>query len=120
MSTYNKKIGHWGEKLAAKHLAKQNYVIIERGWKKREGEIDIIAYDSKTGHLVFIEVKTRTTNSFGPVEESISQLKRKRLEAIISRYIAEIEYRGDYRLDVILIKKGCKIAINHLENVRLT
>lgn len=65
-----KSVGQIGEDLAAKYLSKAGYKIIERNYRIRGGEIDIIALDGNT--LVYIEVKTRTSHTFGLPEESVT------------------------------------------------
>src|SRR3989338_8163948 len=67
-----------GEKLAAEYLEKQGYKIIERNFRTGWGEIDIIALDDKT--LVFVEVKTKTSNKFGTPFEAMTPFKIKALE----------------------------------------
>lgn len=71
-------IGKQGEDLACDYLKKQGYKIIERNFRIRGGEIDIVAIDDNT--LVYIEVKTRTSHQFGLPEESITFYKLKFLE----------------------------------------
>lgn len=71
-------LGRKGEELAAKHLEKHGYKIIERNYRIRGGEIDLVALQGNT--LVFIEVKTRTSHKFGLPEESITRHKLKFLE----------------------------------------
>ena len=61
----NKKIGSKGEKIAVDFLKLHNYTIIEKNFFCRQGEIDIIAKDNIKGELVFLEVKTRTSNIYG-------------------------------------------------------
>jgi len=119
MKGYKRKLGQWGEELAIKYLLRHGYKIVKQHWQKREGEIDIIAFNSQVNCLVFIEVKTRTSDSFGIPEESIDQQKKRKLANITSLYIAETEYMGEYRFDVIIIKKSLKTTINHLKNVIL-
>jgi len=81
----NLSLGRLGEDLAAKYLQKQGYKIIERNFKKRYGEIDIVARDPSTRSeqvgetLVFVEVKTRFPGEFGLPEESITPWKLKSL-----------------------------------------
>ena len=120
MGNYRKRLGQWGENLAQGHLVKQGYKIIARHWQKREGEIDLIAFEQLSSCLVFVEVKSRTTEAFGRPEESINNQKKRRLESIISLYITETGYPGSYRFDVIIVKKNRnKTVINHLNNVSL-
>ncbi|MBI4037742.1 YraN family protein [Candidatus Curtissbacteria bacterium] len=66
-------IGKTGEDLAVKYLNKLGYKIIERNFRIRGGEIDIVAIDGKT--LVYIEVKTRTSHKFGLPQESVTPTK---------------------------------------------
>lgn len=76
--------GKQGEDLAYEFLKKQGYKIIERNFRIRGGEIDIIAIDEKT--LVYVEVKTRTSHQFGLPEESITYYKIKFLERAAKFY----------------------------------
>ena len=70
-------VGKKGEDVAVAFLKKQGYKIIERNFKKKHGDIDIVALDGQT--LVFIEVKTRHSKSFGPPLEAIPPWKVKGL-----------------------------------------
>ena len=70
-------IARVGEDLAASFLQKKGYKIIERNFRKGYGEIDIIAV--KNGILIFVEVKTRTSNNFGSPFEAITPWKLKSL-----------------------------------------
>lgn len=70
-----KEIGKLGENIAVEFLLKKGYTIIERNWRFKKAEIDIIA---KIGpFIVFIEVKCRSTEIFGPPEQSINNKKEK-------------------------------------------
>ncbi|MBM3283088.1 YraN family protein [Candidatus Gottesmanbacteria bacterium] len=69
----NQSLGFLGETAAASYLISQGYKILERNFKKRYGEIDIVALDGKT--LVFVEVKTRKSNKYGTAEEAITPWK---------------------------------------------
>ncbi|HSX19260.1 MAG TPA: YraN family protein [Candidatus Saccharimonadales bacterium] len=77
-------LGKYGEDIAAKFLAKNGYKIIERNFRIRGGEIDIIAKENQT--LVYIEVKTRTSAKFGLPEESVNYYKLKFLERAAKFY----------------------------------
>jgi putative endonuclease len=79
MTTSKIAEGKKGEDLATEYLKKQGYKIIERNFKGRYGEIDIIALDhsTKPETLVFIEVKTRSSNQFGSPLEAITPWKLK-------------------------------------------
>lgn len=73
-----KNLGKLGEDLACAYLAKLGYKIIERNFRIRGGEIDIVAIDGKT--LVYVEVKTRSNHRFGLPQESVTPRKIRFLE----------------------------------------
>lgn len=78
------QVGKLGEDLAAGFLKNQGYKIIERNFRIRGGEIDIVAIDKNT--LVYIEVKTRTSHYFGLPEESVTPWKIKFIERAAKFY----------------------------------
>lgn len=84
MAAHNQQKGSQGEELAAAHLVQQGYTIIERNWRFRHWEVDIIA--SKKDFLHFIEVKTRHSLRFGRPEESITRDKMNNLRNIAEEY----------------------------------
>ena len=63
MEKYNKVLGNCGEDAAVKYLKKNKYIVTERNFNVRGGEIDIIA--KKGGYVIFVEVKTRTSDDYG-------------------------------------------------------
>ena len=73
-----KDLGDFGERVAAALLQKDGYKILERNFHCRTGEIDIVAQDGAT--LVFVEVKTRWSEEFGPPEEAVTSRKLKSIE----------------------------------------
>lgn len=92
--------GNYGEDLACKYLQKLGYKILERNYRIRGGEIDIVAKDKDA--LVFIEVKTRWTHEYGPPAESMTPWKIKYLLKTARFYVQKIGW-GDkeYRLDFV-------------------
>jgi putative endonuclease len=80
----NQQTGQLGEALAAEYLVKQGFVILERNWRFKQWEVDIIA--SKAGLLHFVEVKTRTSHRFGKPEESITREKMKHMRNVAEEY----------------------------------
>ena len=76
--------GKEGEDLAYQFLIEQGYKVIERNFRIRGGEIDIIAFDGKT--LVYVEVKTRTQKIFGEPEEAVNFHKLRFLERAAKFY----------------------------------
>lgn len=96
----NVKIGNQGEDLACEYLRKQGYKILERNYRIRGGEIDIIAQDKE--YLVFVEVKTRLSHDFGLPVEAITPWKIKYLLKTAQFYLLKIGWvDGPYRLDFL-------------------
>ena len=71
------KFGRIAESFAASYLSSKGYKIVDRNFRSKFGEIDIIA--TKDNNLVFVEVKARTNNLFGLPEESVTQSKLKKI-----------------------------------------
>ncbi len=112
---HNQRIGKWGEWIAEEYLKQQSYEIVERNARTPYGEIDIIAKQAEV--VVFIEVKTRTSNKMGLPEESITARKRQHMIAAAEHYAAEHEI-DDWQIDVISIegKPGTQPKITYFEN----
>lgn len=111
----NKKIGNAGEDLACRYLEKRGYKILERNKHySRFCEIDIIAEYKNT--LVFVEVKTRTTNDFGTPFEAINKSKYENIKKGIQFYLQEHKFQK-HRIDVIGITLKPELKIEHLKNV---
>jgi len=99
-------LGQFGENLAAKHLEAQGYRIVARNWRQgRHGEIDLVALDGQC--LVFVEVKTRSTDAFGPPAEAVGRAKLARLRRLVGLYLQQDHPPAKaVRLDVIAITTG--------------
>lgn len=95
------RTGQKGETLAANYLLKQGYRILNRNYRNKRTEIDIIA--QKDGVLVFIEVKTRTTDVFGYPEEAVNRRKEKILLNAAEVYIHKHKWLHDIRFDIISV-----------------
>ncbi|HUU62474.1 MAG TPA: YraN family protein [Dehalococcoidia bacterium] len=110
----SREIGALGEKIAAEYLTGLGYVIRERNFRSREGEIDIIA--EKDDFLVFIEVRTRRSLSFGTPEESVTAQKKERLITLTQAYMEDREdLPSSWRIDVVALELGPKGQISRLE-----
>ncbi len=113
-----KEVGNKGEKLAAKFLKRKGYKIIQRNYKCKLGEIDIIAEQDRT--IVFVEVKTRRTQEFGPPQNAITAAKRSQISKVALFYIREKKFVDQScRFDVIGITfspESRKPRIEHIEN----
>ncbi|MBE5809251.1 MAG: YraN family protein, partial [Clostridiales bacterium] len=80
-------MGAMGEARAAKALEDMGYAILAKNYRKRSGEIDLIAMQGDT--LAFIEVKARTTARYGQPAEAVTPLKQRRIAETAMAYIAE-------------------------------
>ena len=95
-------LGRRGEQMAADALRERGYRIVERNFRCRYGEIDLIA--EERDDLVFVEVKTRRGSAFGWPEEAVTLTKRRKLAEVASYYL-DLHAEGDrpWRIDVVAI-----------------
>ena len=116
---HRQSLGHLGESIAAVYLEKQGYSIIERNCHTPYGEIDLIT--QREGVIVFVEVKTRSTRSFGPPEISITPQKQEHMRSAAAYYIQQHpELATDWRIDAIAIQMQGdqkQPLLDHFENV---
>lgn len=107
-------LGKKGEEKAVAFLQQLGYKIIATNWHERKFELDIIAKDNQ--EIVFVEVKTRTTNYFGNPEEAITPSKQNHLIEGANYYIEKYEIDLEARFDVVaIVLNKNKIAINHFK-----
>lgn len=110
-------LGKQGEMLAADYLSAKGYEILEKNWRFRKAEVDLICKYNNT--IVFVEVKTKSYTFFGQPEDSITERKEELLVFAAFEYIQQIEHLGDIRFDVvsIVISKSGKHVIKHFLDV---
>jgi putative endonuclease len=113
--SHNQRIGQWGEQVAVDHLVSRGWEVIGRNVRTPYGEIDIVARHGDT--ILFVEVKTRTSNTMGLPEESITSRKQDHMIACAEHYAAEHEI-DHWQIDVISIegKPGTEPVITYFEN----
>lgn len=109
-----KLLGSKGESLAAQFLRKQGYTIIAHNYTTRIGEIDIIARDGET--IVFVEVKTRSDDTFCEPYEAVTIAKREKMKKVASLYLQKQKKEFPARFDVISItcQKNGQKEIRHI------
>jgi putative endonuclease len=111
------QLGQDGEELAARHLASAGLTVLERNWRCREGELDIVARDSD-GTLVFCEVKTRSTSLYGDPSEAVGHVKARRIRGLALRWLEQHpDARGaEIRFDVVSVvrRRGAAAELVHL------
>ncbi len=115
MSLLRKMLGQEGEDRAAKHLKKLGYKILERNYRTRAGEIDLIALHR--GEVVFVEVKTRTNNAYGAPELAVNPQKQRRM---IKAALGYLHYKKldqvPCRFDVVAISAAKELEVELIQN----
>ena len=106
---HRRALGAEGEALAAQWYLDNGYEVLDRNWRRREGELDLIVRHGKT--VVFCEVKTRSTDRFGSGVESVLEAKQRRIRRLAGRWLSELtpasgRARVDVRFDVVAITAG--------------
>ena len=111
----NRQFGDMGEEIACKYLIDNGYKILDRNVHySRFCELDIVAQYKKT--LVFVEVKTRKSDTFGTPMDAITKTKYENIKKGALNYLAEHPC-NNYRIDVIGITLNPELKIEHLQNV---
>jgi len=102
MTIARQTLGKTGEDLACRELERRGYVIVARRYRRRGGELDIVARDGAT--LVFVEVKTRDGRTFGEAAEAVTPFKRRRIAQLALDYMMRHHLSGcPCRFDVVSI-----------------
>jgi putative endonuclease len=114
----NKVTGNKGETLAAEHLMMKGYKILGRNYASKWGEVDIIAKIDNV--VVFVEVKTKTTDKFGEPWEMVNSWKIEQVKRMGEVWSREYDWEGRVRVDVIgVYLDGKTPRIEHWESVQL-
>ncbi len=100
MAEHN-ELGKQGEELATQHLVMSGYKIRDRNWSFRKAELDIVA--EKDGVVVFVEVKTRSSEEFETPASTVTMKKQKQLVLVADQYLKSKELTHEARFDVIYI-----------------
>lgn len=114
------EIGALGEQLAVDHLQSLGLRVIDRNWRCRYGELDVIAADDAARTAVFVEVKTRTSDQFGGVAQAVTPQKVRRLRRLAGLWLAAHDGRwAQVRIDVVGVRIGLRRTpeISHLQGV---
>ncbi len=109
-------LGASGESAVARWYEQAGYEVLDRNWRVREGEIDLVLRRRDT--IVFCEVKTRRTTAFGAPVEAVTFAKQRRLRELALRWLAAHDARaGELRFDVasVLSPRGVKPVIEVVE-----
>jgi putative endonuclease len=111
------KVGGWGEDIAVSYIMKQRFMVLERNYNKKCGEIDIIAYKigSTDATIHFIEVKTVSYKTAAQCRAAVSRdtwqpemmltaHKLLKLQRVIEVWCHEKHYDGDWQIDAVIVK----------------
>jgi len=109
-----KATGRSGEDLAVQYLEQQGYTILERNYRLRIGEVDIIARDEE--YLVFIEVKTRRSKRFGSPFEAVDIRKQQQIVKVAAAYVREREIPVRFDAVAVHLMSGQDIRVEVLKN----
>lgn len=118
-----KRVGQGGEDLAARYLQDKGYRILERNYRFQRAEVDLVCFQPAKnyedgGELVFVEVKTRSSHTYGVPETAVDISKQKNLRRAALAYLYEHRMEGAYcRFDVLAITRtSSQVDIHHIEN----
>jgi putative endonuclease len=113
-------LGRFGEDVAAEHLVADGCVLLDRNWRCRAGELDVVARDGNA--VVFCEVKSRSSVRFGLPVEAVTPVKARRQRALAAQWLAahrDDAGAGAVRFDVVgvLAAPGQTPRVTHLKAI---
>jgi len=110
------ELGRKGEALAKAYLEQQGFEILDENWTHGKCEVDLIVY--KDRRIVFVEVKTRSSNTFGEPEDFVDARKQKLLVEAADEYIYLMDHQGEVRFDIIsiLYDRNAAYKLKHIED----
>lgn len=112
-----RSLGNIGEDAAVNYLKKRGYKIVERNYRSRFGEIDIVAKHKE--YYVFVEVKMRRDDFYGGGEAAVDKFKQRKLRLTAELYLQEKRLDTPVRFDVVLIHSdGDKIKSTEIEVIQ--
>jgi len=113
---HRRSLGLEGENTALEYLLCKGYELLARNYRCRLGEMDLVMRDQ--GRVIFVEVRTKSTLSYGTGLESITYRKRTKLRRVAEQFLARYSLQGaDLRFDVVSIlhPRGGQPTVDHVE-----
>lgn len=108
-----RSFGNKGEDIAVDYLKKKGYTVLHRNYNTPLGEADIVAKDKNI--IVFVEVKTRSSDAFGQPFEAVNYKKQEKLKKIALYYLKHNKIESPVRFDIVsIISRNGKAEINHI------
>lgn len=96
------QLGALGERIAVRYLSDHGLTVLDRNWRSRSGELDIVARDGDT--LVFCEVKARRGTGYGHPAAAVTAVKQQRVRLLARQWLAEHDVHApDVRFDVVAV-----------------
>lgn len=117
-AAHKRRLGAWGETVAARHLCRRGMVLLDRNWRCEAGEIDLVLRDGRV--LVVCEVKTRSSEAFGPPVAAVDEAKVARLRRLAARWLQVHRARpDDVRIDLVgvLVPHDGDVQVEHVPGV---
>ena len=108
------KTGKKGEIIAASLLLENGYEIVERNYRYKHSEIDLIVI--KNGFLVFVEVKTRKSTAFGDPESFVTDAQKEKIVQGAEAYIFNTGWQGPIRFDIVSVVLDLPVSVTHFED----
>ena len=117
MASHN-DLGKWGEELAAQYLREQGYTILDRDWRLGHRDLDIVARTPDGTTVVFVEVKTRTSDVVSRPQDAVDARKVRSLGAAANAYVKEFQLWDELRFDLISIigDRAETAVLEHVED----
>lgn len=113
-------LGERGEELAARYVEELGWQVVDRNWRCRAGEIDLVALDQASATLVVVEVKSRSSIGYGHPLEAVTPAKLNRLLRLAAAWAAEHQARVQHlRVDAVgvVMPPGGEVRITHLRGL---
>ena len=117
-AAHKRRLGAWGESVAARHLCRRGMVLLDRNWRCDAGEIDLVLRDGRV--LVVCEGKTRRSEACGPPGAAVDEVKVARLRRLAARWLQAHEaHPDDVRIDIvgILVPHDGEVRVDHVAGV---
>lgn len=114
MNDTRSAIGGRGEALARQYMEQKGYRMLEQNYRTKYGEIDLIA--KKDDVLIFVEVRTKTSEQYGSPEETINQKKLTKLYKNARAYVGFKKWTGSFRVDAVCVVLDAEFGVKRLEH----
>ena len=111
---HNTQFGKLGEEIAEQYLFKKGYKVKAKNYRFGRVEIDIIC--EYKNEIIFVEVKTRTSDQMAYPEQAVGKSKQKNIRLAAENYLEENDVILPHRFDIIAVVKGDKFEIEHFED----